>query len=422
MRTALLAGSLALLLAACGDPGGGTTSGFDSGADLVDPGPGSTDSPPPTANTTRATTTNSSEATTTTTTDPGPGPPFDSWTVIVASLPVEEFTSAEALALLQEMDPPDGGVLLSSDYPSLNPGYWVVYSGIFDVDGRASEHCASLPFDCYHRYLGKAGGGGNGKNGNDLEALAGVFDAWMGGGSSTSCGDDLYGPEPPYFGPLSPASLGSVITFCALGFEARSIDVEIEFPDGSVGSFQMLPYQDRSNDVLANPLKGDDLISPGESYFWFVPSETPRGTYVFTARQSDFSLTTEIEMTLIPGPWIETIAGRAEVGQTLVMALSGLPPNTLIPLGLYQNTGPWPGGTFRLYEELEPVRTDDNGAALVRLSFDPSYYTPPEEGVPKTVNTFCVTGPHFAIDKTRAGVGWTVCDAEAGAGLFDLEP
>jgi hypothetical protein len=48
-------------------------------------------------------------------------------------------------------------VLLSDDYPSLNPGYWVVYSGVFDTDTEAVSRCAQLSnagIDCYHRYLG----------------------------------------------------------------------------------------------------------------------------------------------------------------------------------------------------------------------------------------------------------------------------
>ena len=32
------------------------------------------------------------------------------------------------------------GVLFSSDYPSLNPGYWVTFSGVFDAEQRADQH------------------------------------------------------------------------------------------------------------------------------------------------------------------------------------------------------------------------------------------------------------------------------------------
>lgn len=51
------------------------------------------------------------------------------------------------------------GLLLSEDYPSLNPGYWVVFSGDFTTQEEALGHCRALQEQdvaCYHRYLGEA--------------------------------------------------------------------------------------------------------------------------------------------------------------------------------------------------------------------------------------------------------------------------
>ena len=35
-------------------------------------------------------------------------------------------------------------ILWSSDYPSLNPGYWITYSGVFDNEQSASAHLNTL--------------------------------------------------------------------------------------------------------------------------------------------------------------------------------------------------------------------------------------------------------------------------------------
>ena len=64
------------------------------------------------------------------------------WTVFLTS----KSTRTEAQDLLDSM-PADlwpAGILHSSDYPDLNPGYWVVYSGIFDSREGASEHTRAI--------------------------------------------------------------------------------------------------------------------------------------------------------------------------------------------------------------------------------------------------------------------------------------
>jgi hypothetical protein len=47
-------------------------------------------------------------------------------------------------------------VLYSSDFPSLNPGFWVVHWGEFESGSEASNWCAGLAnaLTCYPRYLG----------------------------------------------------------------------------------------------------------------------------------------------------------------------------------------------------------------------------------------------------------------------------
>lgn len=92
------------------------------------------------------------------------GPTAPAWVVIVESLPHDEYdrSDAEARADGYRADgAPDVGVLDSSDYGSLNPGYWVVYSGVWgaDEEDAAAAHCRSLRAtvdNCYQRFLGDA--------------------------------------------------------------------------------------------------------------------------------------------------------------------------------------------------------------------------------------------------------------------------
>ena len=76
---------------------------------------------------------------------PGPGglvewPPGQTgYTIVLASLP-ESAGRAAAVSAAQRASQAgltDTGVLNSSDYSSLHPGYWVVFSGIFDTIGEA---------------------------------------------------------------------------------------------------------------------------------------------------------------------------------------------------------------------------------------------------------------------------------------------
>lgn len=82
------------------------------------------------------------------------------WVGIIQSLPVDDYSQAEAEGIAQQHAEAWGGnfeVLLSSAWSSLNPGYWAIYSGPFDSRESASARCASLQAEgasCYPRYVG----------------------------------------------------------------------------------------------------------------------------------------------------------------------------------------------------------------------------------------------------------------------------
>lgn len=81
------------------------------------------------------------------------------WVSIVQSLSVGDYSQAEAEQIAQAYADRWGvnvDVLLSSDWPSLNPGYWAIYGGPFDSRDAASAWCGGTEGDgpsCYPRYL-----------------------------------------------------------------------------------------------------------------------------------------------------------------------------------------------------------------------------------------------------------------------------
>lgn len=89
----------------------------------------------------------------------------DFWTVIVASLPVDEYDYNGAYDWAIDFYADTGlwaDVLLSDLYYTLNPGYWAVYTGYFFTRDEAVSHCelvGSLGYDCYSKqvswYLGE---------------------------------------------------------------------------------------------------------------------------------------------------------------------------------------------------------------------------------------------------------------------------
>jgi hypothetical protein len=68
-----------------------------------------------------------------------------SWIVIVNSLPrAEGKTRQDAEREANDVALYDGHTLLSDDYKSLRPGYWVVYSGQFRSEAEAQWHANHL--------------------------------------------------------------------------------------------------------------------------------------------------------------------------------------------------------------------------------------------------------------------------------------
>jgi serine/threonine protein kinase len=76
---------------------------------------------------------------------PAPNPTADEWIAQLASVPVSE-GSAELQKKLSQVRTqiPGAQYLVSSDYASLNPGYWVIYyPGSFSDGTQAIEYCAA---------------------------------------------------------------------------------------------------------------------------------------------------------------------------------------------------------------------------------------------------------------------------------------
>lgn len=69
------------------------------------------------------------------------------WAVIIASKDQVEFTEADARVIADEATAAgvlQTGVLDSSAYPSLNPGYWAVYSGPYTTQDEAEQAAANI--------------------------------------------------------------------------------------------------------------------------------------------------------------------------------------------------------------------------------------------------------------------------------------
>lgn len=150
--------AIALLLTGCSTSAEPVSSTVTSG---------SSSTTEPSQSTTQATTTTTLSVDTTTTTaatpstttappDPAnPRPGWDTWTLIYASLDTDDHSLGDADVIASGV--PNARVLLSDEYPSLHPGYWVVYAGEWHDRHPASVWCPR-PLDpelsCYPRYLG----------------------------------------------------------------------------------------------------------------------------------------------------------------------------------------------------------------------------------------------------------------------------
>jgi hypothetical protein len=65
----------------------------------------------------------------------------DGWTVVLVSIPKKDGRSVALSRATEASDRglPDVGVLDSSRIPSLHPGYWVVFSGLYDTEPEATS-------------------------------------------------------------------------------------------------------------------------------------------------------------------------------------------------------------------------------------------------------------------------------------------
>jgi hypothetical protein len=140
---------LAFAVAACG----GSAAGSTTTAPAASSSTAVSTSLPPT--TTPETSTTSPPSTTTTTTVLEKDVlEYGQWVLVLASLPIDEFSLEDAAARTPEVD--GSRVLLSNDYPSLNAGYWVVYAGPFPENPTTSACPQDRPedFTCYPRFVG----------------------------------------------------------------------------------------------------------------------------------------------------------------------------------------------------------------------------------------------------------------------------
>ena len=72
---------------------------------------------------------------------------LSAWAVIIASKDQAQFTEADARVIADEATAAgvlQTGVLDSSAYPSLNPGYWAVYSGPYTTKDEAEQAAANI--------------------------------------------------------------------------------------------------------------------------------------------------------------------------------------------------------------------------------------------------------------------------------------
>jgi len=95
--------------------------------------------------------TSPSSSTTSSTTTNGPPPPSfpridPAWVGIIRSFDIDNVPYSRAVAEADELTARGitADVLFSSQYGSMNPGYWVVYSGVFSSRDQASDHCVSI--------------------------------------------------------------------------------------------------------------------------------------------------------------------------------------------------------------------------------------------------------------------------------------
>jgi hypothetical protein len=164
LRTVVVMAAAALIVVVAGGIAGFLVSRDDGEVNTTMASSPTTQPPPPTSGPPPPSTTTEPPLSTSTETTSVPDggddwPEREGWTVIIESLPVEDHGSRVAAEKLKQRLVDQGieaGVLLSSSYRSLNPGYWAVFSGVFDTESQAIEHRNSLTSayrDAYARWV-----------------------------------------------------------------------------------------------------------------------------------------------------------------------------------------------------------------------------------------------------------------------------
>jgi hypothetical protein len=157
LLVALVAGAIVAVAATRGD---NNQSSPTTSIPVVTTGPGVTDTVgvitqpptvtinPPTFSTTTIPTTTSGTTTFGTTTTSGiiswPAGK-DGYTIVLKSTPVSQGRGPAEQAAQQAINNglPQVGILNSSDYSSLNPGYYVTFTGVYDTSQEAQNHLAN---------------------------------------------------------------------------------------------------------------------------------------------------------------------------------------------------------------------------------------------------------------------------------------
>jgi hypothetical protein len=227
--------------------------------------------------------------------------PFDSWTAVLASLPIDEHSPTQARAFADKFGLAGAGVLLSDDYPSLNPGFWVVYTQPYEFSWEAVHACNDIGDvvpDCYARYLGTDRNDPIGyPNGTILAETedARLVVISLATGDVLRTVDPTFGGDGTFPGQATLAADGQTIDF-SVGSEDYWFSCE-----ASVGHLERLDLatgrSDKSGDGFAPVVSPDGLTlaylassdcfpDPSEPEFVLAPADTIVLRDVATGRES----------------------------------------------------------------------------------------------------------------------------------------